>query len=192
MFRQYSEKLKTFLSSHNVSTRRSPRLIQPLPGWLLQSGRSLNWLWAISFRIMNPISIQKAATAIKKHLSLTLFSPISSVWLQPNGLTVRLNEHHNVNSHVVGGYFDTDLHIPRLRSETEWPNRPLRIAAMIRPNSERRSPRLTMENLHGVSAGTLEGWSNFCSSARISPIRIFTSSLEIFPGSWPGRSISAR
>jgi GT2 family glycosyltransferase len=48
---------------------------------------------------------------------------------------------------VVGASFDSDLFYPRPRTAPEWPNRPLRIGAMIRPNSSRREPALTMEIL---------------------------------------------
>ena len=52
---------------------------------------------------------------------------------------------------VIGASLDTALFWPRPRRGPEWPDRPLRIAAMIRPSSERRSPHLTMEVLQKVS-----------------------------------------
>lgn len=48
---------------------------------------------------------------------------------------------------IVGPSVDIDLYRPRRRMEGNWPNRPLRIAAMIRPNTPRRNARLTMEVL---------------------------------------------
>jgi GT2 family glycosyltransferase len=48
---------------------------------------------------------------------------------------------------VVGPSCDVDLFRPRLRREGEWPVRPLRLAAMVRPATERRNPRGTMELL---------------------------------------------
>jgi hypothetical protein len=52
-----------------------------------------------------------------------------------------------VHATVVGVSADIDLFRPRPRSTPEWPHRPLRIGAMIRPESEYRAPRLTMEVL---------------------------------------------
>ena len=48
---------------------------------------------------------------------------------------------------VIGASADTDLFMPRPRRDTELPNRPLRVAAMIRPSTPRRNPHLTMELL---------------------------------------------
>jgi glycosyltransferase involved in cell wall biosynthesis len=53
--------------------------------------------------------------------------------------------YHGTPSHIIGASFDTDLFWPRPRHDPIWPDRPLRIAAMIRPHSERRSPKMTME-----------------------------------------------
>jgi glycosyltransferase involved in cell wall biosynthesis len=57
--------------------------------------------------------------------------------------------HHQVESHLVGGHIDTDLFRPLPRPDAH--TQPVRIAAMIRPSSERRSPRLTMEVLRQAS-----------------------------------------
>lgn len=51
-----------------------------------------------------------------------------------------------VDCAVVGPSVDLDLYRPRPR-ERAWPEAPLRIAAMIRPNTPRRQPGLTMEVL---------------------------------------------
>jgi GT2 family glycosyltransferase len=53
-----------------------------------------------------------------------------------------------VDSEVVGVSVDIDLFRPRPRAEDEWPSRPLRVAAMVRPASPYRSPFLTLELLH--------------------------------------------
>jgi glycosyltransferase involved in cell wall biosynthesis len=60
-----------------------------------------------------------------------------------------IKHHHNLDCHLVGGHIDTDLFRPRPCSATH--GKPLRIAAMIRPVSERRSPHLTMEILQQAS-----------------------------------------
>lgn len=62
-----------------------------------------------------------------------------------------IQKHHQVPTEIIGSSLDTDLYWPRPRLDPDWPDRPLRIAAMIRPNSERRSPELTMDVLQQVS-----------------------------------------
>jgi GT2 family glycosyltransferase/glycosyltransferase involved in cell wall biosynthesis len=52
-----------------------------------------------------------------------------------------------VPSAVVGASVDIDLFRPRPRTTPEFPARPLRIVAMIRPVTPRRAPKLTMELL---------------------------------------------
>lgn len=51
---------------------------------------------------------------------------------------------------VMPGY-DAELFRPRPRSGPEWPARPLRIAAMVRPATPFRQPRLTMEVFEAVA-----------------------------------------
>ena len=48
---------------------------------------------------------------------------------------------------VVGPSVNLDLYRPRRRRDPDWPLRPLRVAAMIRPSTPRRNARLTMEVL---------------------------------------------
>jgi glycosyltransferase involved in cell wall biosynthesis len=48
---------------------------------------------------------------------------------------------------IVGPSVNIDLYRPRRRLEPDWPKRPLRIAAMVRPSSICRAPRLTLEVL---------------------------------------------
>lgn len=52
---------------------------------------------------------------------------------------------------LVGPSYAGDLFLPRMRSEPSWPDRPLRIAAMIRPASPRRNARFTMEVLREIA-----------------------------------------
>jgi GT2 family glycosyltransferase len=63
----------------------------------------------------------------------------------------QIQKHHKIPAHIIGGAFDTDLFWPRPRKDPEWPDRPLRIAAMIRPASQRRNPLLHMEVLQRIS-----------------------------------------
>lgn len=55
--------------------------------------------------------------------------------------------HHGLTCHLVGGHIDTDLFRPRPIAEPLHSVLPIRIAAMVRPISERRNPRMTMEIL---------------------------------------------
>jgi glycosyltransferase involved in cell wall biosynthesis len=59
----------------------------------------------------------------------------------------RVKEEIGVDCTVVGPSVNLDLYFPRRREGPEWPNRPLRIAAMIRPSTSHRAPRLTLELL---------------------------------------------
>jgi GT2 family glycosyltransferase/SAM-dependent methyltransferase/glycosyltransferase involved in cell wall biosynthesis len=63
----------------------------------------------------------------------------------------QIQHYHGVSCYIIGASFDTDLFWPRPHQDPTWPDRPLRIAAMIRPHSERRSPRMTMEILKQAS-----------------------------------------
>jgi glycosyltransferase involved in cell wall biosynthesis len=55
-----------------------------------------------------------------------------------------------VDSDVLGPSVDIDLYRPRPRRDGAWPARPIRVAAMIRPDSPRRQPALTMEVLRAA------------------------------------------
>lgn len=52
-----------------------------------------------------------------------------------------------VDSTPVGASVDVDLYRPRPRQLPDWPERPLRIAAMVRPESAHRSPEMTVRLL---------------------------------------------
>jgi GT2 family glycosyltransferase/glycosyltransferase involved in cell wall biosynthesis/SAM-dependent methyltransferase len=54
-------------------------------------------------------------------------------------------------SHVVGPSFDVDLFRPRPRHTPAPPDGPVRVAAMIRPDTAYRAPRLTMELLQSAA-----------------------------------------
>ena len=56
-----------------------------------------------------------------------------------------------VDCSVVGPSVNLNLYRPRPRQYGDWPTRPLRIAAMIRPSSHHRNAQLTMEVLRAIS-----------------------------------------
>ncbi|GGD87484.1 glycosyltransferase [Paenibacillus nasutitermitis] len=62
-----------------------------------------------------------------------------------------INKQIGVGASVIGASVNLDLFRPRTRVGSEWPNRPLRIAAMIRPSTPRRNPKLTMEVLENIT-----------------------------------------
>ncbi len=63
----------------------------------------------------------------------------------------QIQRQHKAPTVIIGGSLDTDLFWPRPHQEPVWPDRPMRVAAMIRPHSERRSPHMTMDILQQIS-----------------------------------------
>lgn len=72
--------------------------------------------------------------------NLRLFT--KTAWTQNEVL-----EHTGVEPALVGVSINIDLFRPRPLQEGSWPERPLRIAAMIRPGTSYREPELTMKIL---------------------------------------------
>jgi 2-polyprenyl-3-methyl-5-hydroxy-6-metoxy-1,4-benzoquinol methylase/GT2 family glycosyltransferase/glycosyltransferase involved in cell wall biosynthesis len=62
-----------------------------------------------------------------------------------------LKEKIGVDCSIVGPSVDLDLYRPRRRKTADWPKRPLRVLAMIRPSSHQRNAQLTMEVLRELS-----------------------------------------
>lgn len=62
-----------------------------------------------------------------------------------------LLERSGLQAQVVGPSVHLDLFRPRPRQGGEWPDRPLRVAAMIRPSTPRRQPALTMQVLREIA-----------------------------------------
>ncbi len=60
-------------------------------------------------------------------------------------------KHTGIKCQVVGPSVDIDFFRPRVRSSAAWPNRPLRIGAMIRPSSPRRNGQGHMDVLREIS-----------------------------------------
>ncbi|WP_414526889.1 glycosyltransferase [Nodularia chucula] len=57
----------------------------------------------------------------------------------------------NTDCEIVGPSVNIDLYRPQKRRDVNWPQRPLRISAMIRPDSPRRAAELTMQVLQKIS-----------------------------------------
>ncbi|MEA5582848.1 glycosyltransferase [Nodularia harveyana UHCC-0300] len=55
------------------------------------------------------------------------------------------------DSAIVGASVNLDLYRPQKRRDVNWPERPLRITAMIRPDSPRRAAELTMQILQKIA-----------------------------------------
>jgi glycosyltransferase involved in cell wall biosynthesis len=62
-----------------------------------------------------------------------------------------IKENIGVECSLIGPSIDIDLFRPRPRTELDWPHRPLRVVAMIRPSTPRRQPELTMQVLREIS-----------------------------------------
>ena len=72
---------------------------------------------------------------------------------------VTLRENVGVDCTLVGPSVNVDLFRPRKRHLPEWPARPLRVAAMIRPSTPYRAPILTLEvlgDLHRIHGEAIE------------------------------------
>ncbi len=62
-----------------------------------------------------------------------------------------LREQVGIEAQVIGPSLDINLFRPRPPSAPPWPERPLRIAAMVRPSTPRRQPQFTVEVLREFS-----------------------------------------
>lgn len=79
-------------------------------------------------------------------LTQNLLRMVTTAWISE-----QIQLHHHIQSAIVGGHIDTDLFRPHPRTDPSWPDRPLRITAMIRPATSRRNPKLTMAILRRAS-----------------------------------------
>jgi hypothetical protein len=82
----------------------------------------------------------------KAQESYTLFADLVRV-TKTEWTRHAVQEATGADCRVVGVSINTDLFRPRARLEPDWPARPLRVAAMIRPVTPYRAPKLTMELL---------------------------------------------
>jgi GT2 family glycosyltransferase len=72
-----------------------------------------------------------------------------------------VKQHVGVEPALVGASVNLDLFRPRPRDEVEWPERPLRVAAMVRSGTPYRAPEITMtllERLCRKHTGIVEAW----------------------------------
>jgi GT2 family glycosyltransferase len=61
-----------------------------------------------------------------------------------------IKSHTGRSCHVIRPSFNLDLFRPEPRQDPPWPERNLRIVAMVRPSSQRRNPQLTMQILEQI------------------------------------------
>jgi len=61
-----------------------------------------------------------------------------------------IQEQIGVDCQVVGASMDLELFRPRQRKDPNWPDRPLRITAMVRPSTPRRQPGFTLQVLQQI------------------------------------------
>ena len=73
------------------------------------------------------------------------------LFTKTNWTQQQVKEATDRESVVVGASVDIDLYRPRPHQTALWPNGPLKIAAMIRPESPYREPFKTMQLLHKTS-----------------------------------------
>ncbi len=59
-------------------------------------------------------------------------------------------DHIGVDTHLVGSSVDIDIYQPRPKQDGVWPNRKLRILAMVRPSTPYRGPKMTMSVLKNI------------------------------------------
>lgn len=72
-----------------------------------------------------------------------------------------VRQHTGAEPALIGPSVNIDLFRPRPRSEPGWPERPLRVAALVRSGTPYRAPRFTMtllERLCRQYQGTVEAW----------------------------------
>lgn len=64
----------------------------------------------------------------------------------------QIKQNLGLDSHIIGVSVNIDLFRPRPRPGPEWPERPLRVTAMVRPESPYREPFKTMKLLKEIKA----------------------------------------
>ncbi|GKS69081.1 hypothetical protein W03_10850 [Nitrosomonas sp. PY1] len=94
-----------------------------------------------------PYFYKEGTAEYKKALASYTLIPDLICVTKTNWNRQKVSEETKVDCTVLGPSIDIDLFRPRLRKDPSWPERPLRIAAMIRSSSPRRGPYLTMKVL---------------------------------------------
>jgi GT2 family glycosyltransferase len=94
-----------------------------------------------------PYFFEKGSSAYKKAWeSYELFPDLVRL-TKTKWNSMEVKKQIGVDSVIVGASVNIDLFRPRNRKHGNWPRRPLRIAAMIRPSTPRRNPKFTLEIL---------------------------------------------
>jgi len=125
------------IATHNSSVE----WLAPIP---LQDGRPVRGYYVQGFEpYMYPPKTRSYQRALE---SYSLFPDLVS-FAKTEWTRQEVREKAGAESKLVGVSVNTDLFRPRSRLGAEWPDRPVRVAAMIRPNAPYRRPKRTMEIL---------------------------------------------
>jgi glycosyltransferase involved in cell wall biosynthesis len=91
---------------------------------------------------------------IERQLALKSYTKIPGIkrFCKTKWTRLEIQGQTEVSCELIGLSLNVDLFRPRPRRDPSWPQRPLRIAAMIRPATPRRAARLTMEVLETTYA----------------------------------------
>jgi glycosyltransferase involved in cell wall biosynthesis len=118
------------------------------PAWLAsitqRSGRPVRGYYVQGFE---PLIYESGSTDHRHALaSYTLF-PDLVLFTKTEWTRQEVAHHTGAECALIGVSMDVDLFRPRPRQGSEWPERPLRVAAMVRPSTPYREPELTMQVL---------------------------------------------
>jgi len=137
-----------------------PKLCEGLDAVIATFNTSVTWIAPLSknthskppilgyyIQDFEPYFYKQGTTEYKKALASYTSIPDLICVTKTSWNRRKVAEETGTQCTMLGPSIDIDLFRPRSRKDPSWPERPLRIAAMIRPSSPRRSPHLTMEVL---------------------------------------------
>lgn len=117
--------------------------------WIASLSKNAHSKTVLGYYIQDfePYFYQQGTIEYKKALASYTSIPDLICVTKTNWNYWKVSEETGIQCTILGPSINIDLFRPRLRKDPSWPERSLRIAAMIRPSSPRRGPRLTMEVL---------------------------------------------
>jgi len=133
LLHNYDGVIATWCTSVNWLTPPSSREGFPVRGYYIQD-------FEPNFFVEGSEEFQIAWDSYSRYPDLVRFT--KTEWTR-----ALVREKTGVDCAVIGPSVNIDLYRPRRREEPAGPNSTLRIAAMIRPSSPHRAPKLTMEVL---------------------------------------------